>query len=78
MAGIIEKRKAKGKEAKGYVFFHRQDNESRVAGRDFFLAFGGADSPALDVGMMVVGALASHGVRTEWNGDTNTRIKVLQ
>lgn len=78
MSEIIKKRKAKGKEVKGYVFFHRQDNESRVAGREFFLAYGGADSSGLDVGMMVVGALASHGVRTEWDGDTNTRIKVLQ
>ena len=78
MSGIIEKRKAKGKEEKGYVFFHRQDNESRVAGSNFFLAYGGADLDAAAVGAMVVDALASHGVKTEWDGDIGRRIEVLQ
>jgi len=52
---------------------------------DFYLGFGPLGStrygdlglPTEQVGREVVDVLGSHGVGTEWDGDGNTRIKVL-
>ena len=41
---------------KGYVFFHNQDNERRVKGKDFYLAYGEFDNQnttAEQIGKMI-------------------------
>ncbi|MDQ2583187.1 DUF6891 domain-containing protein [Saccharothrix yanglingensis] len=69
-------------DARGYVFFHRQDTEAAVADGGVYLAFGSfgevADHAAADeaVAREVVTALTSAGLPVEWNGSVRTRIKV--
>ncbi|QQQ76579.1 hypothetical protein IOD16_37280 [Saccharothrix sp. 6-C] len=76
-----------GEDARGYVFFHRQDTESAVAGGGVWLAYGSfgdeadlepVDHAAADeaVGREVVAALAAGGLPVEWNGSARTRIQV--
>ena len=65
----------------GYVFYHGQDNERRRKNKDFYLAYGTVeDSPltAEKVAELVLENLAVHGIKAEWNGDTGTRIKIVQ
>ncbi|MGM1064961.1 DUF6891 domain-containing protein [Saccharothrix sp. Mg75] len=69
-------------DARGYVFFHRQDTEGAVAGRGLYLAFGSlveAEDPAAAdeaVAREVADALAAGGLPVEWNGSVRSRIKV--
>ncbi|MGW4115034.1 DUF6891 domain-containing protein [Actinosynnema sp. NPDC004786] len=69
-------------DARGYVFFHRQDTESAVAGGEVWLAYGSlgesADPAAADesVGREVVAALTAGGLPVVWDGSVRTRIKV--
>jgi hypothetical protein len=76
-----------GKAPTGCVFYHKQDAENLREGQDFYLAFGQithygdegkqthyGDTAA--VGKLVVDVLSRHGVKTEWDGNPNTRIKV--
>lgn len=79
----------KGNPPKGCCFYHKQDAENLREGQDFYLAFGvveyhgdggaktvyGEDTAA--IGRQVVEILNRHGVRTEWDGSENTRIKVV-
>ncbi|MCC8247459.1 DUF6891 domain-containing protein [Saccharothrix luteola] len=76
-----------GDDARGYVFFHRQDTESAVAGEGVWLAYGSFGEPASHgstdhaaadeaVAREVVAALAASGLPVEWNGSARTRIKV--
>ncbi|XVS64614.1 DUF6891 domain-containing protein [Actinosynnema sp. CA-299493] len=76
-----------GEGARGYVFFHRQDTESAVAGGGVWLAYGSFGDPAglepVDhaaadeaVGREVVAALTASGLPVEWNGSARTRIQV--
>lgn len=67
----------------GYVFYHSQDNARKRKFQDFHLAFGGrhnneGDTEATqNVGKLIVKCLADNGVKSNWNGDTATRILVL-
>jgi hypothetical protein len=70
---------------RGAVYYHRQDAERFAAGDDFYIGYGSIDSVKYGdlglsterVGREVVEVLGSHGVGTEWDGDGDTRIKVL-
>jgi hypothetical protein len=64
----------------GYVFYHMQDTESAVEGGYLYLAYGAVEESeeAIEtVGQKIVLALEKAGLRTEWNGKGNTRIRVI-
>ncbi len=70
---------------RGAVYYHRKDADRLAAGSDFFIGYGPLDSvkygdlglPTEQIGQEVVDVLGQHGVRTEWDGDGDKRIKVL-
>lgn len=65
----------------GYVYYHQQDGQSKKEGKNFFLAFGSInddDKISQEVGQKIVDTLIKHGVITCWNGNTGTRIMVVQ
>jgi hypothetical protein len=64
----------------GYAFYHMQDTESAVAGGGLFLAYGAVENgeeALIAVGRKIVLAMERSGLRTEWNGKTNTRIQIV-
>lgn len=52
------------------VFYHNQDNARKVDGESFHLAWSGD-------GGEIVRILEENGVKVEWDGSPDTRIKVL-
>lgn len=52
------------------VFYHNQDNQSKLNGEPFMLAWSGD-------GNQICKILNENGVETKWSGDTNTRIEVI-
>lgn len=52
------------------VFYHGQDNDDKLDGKDFYLAWDGDGKEICDI-------LKSCGVDTDWNGDQDERIKVI-
>lgn len=68
----------------GYVFFHGQDNESRVDGRDFHLRFGAFDGDepnehvGVVIGNLVCRSLKKFGIEYEWNGSKFEAIKITK
>jgi hypothetical protein len=64
--------------AKGFVFYHQQDQEGAAERGALWLAFGGAgDQSAAEVGEQVAQTLGDHGLTVDWNGDPDTRIRVV-
>lgn len=64
----------------GFVFYHNQDNDHRRKGEPFYLCFGrfkGEKSVSFKVAEIVCNCLEAHDVDYEWDGDTDTRIKIL-
>jgi hypothetical protein len=74
-----------GKEIKGCVYWHKQDEKNFWKNGIFYLSFGPLDSkqhgkiglPTIKVGKHVVAVLKQHSVKTEWDGTEYARIKVL-
>jgi len=71
-----------------YVFWHQQDNDDAMEGRNFHLAFGhkvkGTDDRWVEnetlstlIGHHIVATLKAHGVETIWDGTNRTRIEVV-
>ena len=64
----------------GYVFYHMQDTEAAVAGGYLYLAYGSVeeDEEALTtIGRKIVLGLERAGLRTQWDGQGNTRIRII-
>jgi len=77
---------------RGYVYWHRQDEDDFWRSGTMFLAYGSFNeekdeveddevqmkSPlsCKDVGVKILLALAKRGVRVEWNGEDSQRIRV--
>lgn len=64
----------------GYVFYHMQDTEAAVEGGYLYLAYGSVEEgeeTLIAVGRKVVLALERAGLRTEWNGQGSTRIRIV-
>ena len=64
----------------GYVFYHMQDTEAAVECGSFYLAYGSveeAEEALIAIGRKIVLALERGGLRTEWNGQGDTRIRVV-
>jgi len=70
---------------RGAVYYHHQDAQRYAVGDDFHLGYGPLGStrygdlglPTEQVGREVVDVLGSHGIGTEWDGNGDTRIRVL-
>ncbi|MFI5956183.1 DUF6891 domain-containing protein [Cryptosporangium sp. NPDC051539] len=63
--------------ARGYVFYHRQDTESAVAGHGVHLAYGLFERPpTAEIGNEVAAALTTAGLAVDWDGTTARRIRV--
>lgn len=65
----------------GWCFYHAQDGERRAAGKSFFLSYGSVneeDEQTVEVGEKIVAVLSSMGIRTSWNGNSASKIEVLQ
>ncbi len=63
----------------GYCFYHGQDLERAVAGEGLMLAFGSLDDDRthkLEVGQRIREVLERSGFTVQWNGDTETRLKL--
>jgi hypothetical protein len=68
------------REVKGYVLYHEQDTEGAVYG-SFFLAYGAAedsDEAMIGVANTIIETLGRFGIKTEWNGQTDSRILVKE
>lgn len=68
---------------RGAVFYHGQDLERGVAGEGLMLAFGAYEqddakheAASLAIAREVCDTLARHGVKTEWNGSVDARIRI--
>ncbi|WP_164012144.1 DUF6891 domain-containing protein [Pyxidicoccus trucidator] len=68
---------------RGAVFYHGQDLERGVAGQGLMLAFGAYESnsakheaASLAIAREVCDTLERHGVKTEWNGSLEERIRI--
>jgi hypothetical protein len=68
-----------GRAARGYAFYHEQDTESAVAGDGLYLSYGDAgegEAAALAIGHHIVRKLEKRGLKTDWNGSLDKRIRV--
>jgi hypothetical protein len=66
-----------GPDARGYVFYHRQDAESAADGGALHLAYGPfAETGEVQVITEIIEALTRQGLPAEWNGDLYQRIRV--
>lgn len=66
---------------RGAVFFHQQDIIDLMRGEELLLAFGAFEEQPdpmtnEEVGVAVMTALASHGLKTSWSGEGRHRIRV--
>ncbi|GGO01570.1 DUF6891 domain-containing protein [Micromonospora parathelypteridis] len=67
----------RGRTARGYAFYHRQDAERGVDGSGVYLTYGLFGQPAtVDVGEEIAAALRAEGLTVHWDGHTGTRIRV--
>jgi hypothetical protein len=68
-----------GSKVRGYAFYHMQDAEAAVDEHALYLAYGAAEpaeAPALRIANEIIDALARHGLKTEWDGSWQQRIRV--
>ncbi|WP_432824832.1 DUF6891 domain-containing protein [Dactylosporangium sp. CA-092794] len=65
-------------EARGYAFYHRQDEGTCAAGGGLLVAYGArtGDGDTAAVGREVAAALAAEGLDVDWDGDPASRIRV--
>jgi hypothetical protein len=64
----------------GYVFYHMQDTEAAVECGYLYLAYGSVEEgeeAVTAIGRKIVLGLERAGLRTEWNGQGNTRIRIV-
>jgi hypothetical protein len=70
---------AEGRNIRGYTFYHAQDTERAVDGDGLYLNYGAVDeseNAACEIAHEVVAVLEQHGLRTDWNGQSNRRIHI--
>lgn len=79
-----EKKVDQGKEIKGCVYWHNQDEENYKRYGEWYLAYGNLNSnkygvigmPNVEVGKIISEELESNGVNIEWNGNGGSRILI--
>lgn len=76
---IVDATLAAGQTVRGNVFFHEQDVECALAGGGLNIAFTGdrtgAEAARL-IGHEVVAILERHGLKPDWNGNPDQRIRI--
>lgn len=66
-----------GVQVRGHTFYHVQDTAGAAEGGGLHLAYGSfAGDATAEVGQEIVSVLNAQGLATEWNGSTETRIRV--
>lgn len=81
IVAMPSKKRAK---VKGVCFYHKQDNDCLVRGKDLYLGFGPVDSrefgqvglDTVQVGHLVTSCLTQAGLAWEWDGTASKRILV--
>ena len=66
----------------GYCFYHGQDAEAIREHRELYLSYGPYETPeevwsCEDIAYIIQERLEDCGLQVDWNGDSNTRLKVL-
>jgi hypothetical protein len=80
MEDLIQERVAKGKEVKGVIFYHNQDNTGMKSDGKLMLAYsesevvGSIDTVA--VGQRIVDLCKELGLDVKWDGSSHTRIEI--
>jgi hypothetical protein len=81
---VNELARARKSRPRGATFYHGQDLERGVAGQGLCLAFGAYEddkkkheAASLAVARDVVDVLARHGVKAEWDGTVDRRVRIL-
>jgi hypothetical protein len=75
----MEAQRERGREIRGYAFFHEQDTDSAVEGYGLYLSYGSTEEdegPALQIAQEIVNALKNEGLQTDWDGTWEKRIGV--
>jgi hypothetical protein len=70
-----------GAAVKGYCFYHGQDVERAVDGLGLYIAFGDLNNDKvtkIEIGHIVKQMLESKGFVVDWNGQSETRLKIPQ
>ncbi|WP_298125552.1 hypothetical protein [Brevundimonas sp.] len=75
----IEDARKGGRPVRGYAFFHQQDTEGATQGDGIYLNYGAdeeGEDAAVAIGREVVAALEAKGLRTDWDGHIENRIRI--
>jgi hypothetical protein len=75
----LQPERVPGVPVRGYAFYHNQDTEAAVDGGGLFIAYGAeapGDESLLAIGHELVEVLKRHGLRVDWSGSTDKRIRV--
>jgi hypothetical protein len=65
--------------ARGYAFYHMQDTDGAVDSRGIYLHYGATqegEAAALKVAYEITAVLSRHGLKVDWDGTWNKRIRV--
>jgi hypothetical protein len=66
-----------GPDARGYVFYHRQDAEGATEGDALHLAYGPfGETGEIQLATEIVEAVARQGLTADWHGDPSQRIRI--
>lgn len=78
----VDEERERRPDARGYCFYHEQNIDAALDDMCFHLSFGalprGDSDAAREVGEQVVEALKMHGLRVEWDGSSETKIKLTR
>lgn len=69
----------KGRNIRGYTFYHMQDTQHAVDGQGLYLNYGsieGDEETSINIGREIVDIINQHNLSTGWNGDWGMRIFV--
>lgn len=79
MWALLEAARSEGRDARGWVAFHRQDVERVVDSGQLYISFAALsddDEGFRTIGAEVAGGLAEAGLTVAWNGDPNRRVEL--
>lgn len=66
-----------GTQVRGHTFYHEQDTAGAAEGGGLYLAYGAMEEQGMEaVAREIMAVLQAQGLATEWDGSTDTRIRV--
>lgn len=74
----IRRAEGRGREIRGFVFYHEQDVGSAMAG-NLYLSFGSIEEEELadrEIGSVIIRTLEENGLNVQWGGSLDERISV--